>query len=270
MNLHEPGTRQGDVEALHDMRVATRRMRAALRVFSEFLDSKDMRPFAADLGKIGRILGSVRDLDVFRQKTEPFFAPQTADTPERDASALWQAWEQTYSVARQTMLEYLDDPEYRQFKTAFARFLREPGAGARSLYSRKHPVVPHKLRHVIPIVVYRRWANIRAYDDVIAGPDVAIETLHQLRIDCKRLRYTLEFFQAVLGRNAQKMIEALKQIQDHLGDLQDTQVAVETVREYFQAELPSDVEAYLDHRRAEQQTLLQDFRKRGKRLSLPI
>ena len=68
---HEPGTRKGeDIEELHDMRVATRRMRAALRLFEAFLDPEALRPFLKTLRRTGRTLGAVRDLDVFWEKTE--------------------------------------------------------------------------------------------------------------------------------------------------------------------------------------------------------
>ena len=62
---HESGTLEGtDIEELHDMRVATRRMRAALRIFDGYLDPQDVRPLLKGLRRTGRALGTVRDLDV--------------------------------------------------------------------------------------------------------------------------------------------------------------------------------------------------------------
>jgi CHAD domain-containing protein len=61
MLVHEPGTRRGaDIEALHDMRVATRRMRVAARVFAKYLDSEATRPFKAELKRAGGVLGRPR------------------------------------------------------------------------------------------------------------------------------------------------------------------------------------------------------------------
>ena len=60
----EPGTRLGeDIEELHDMRVATRRLRAALALFSTVLPVR-AQTFREELGWLGRVLGAVRDLDV--------------------------------------------------------------------------------------------------------------------------------------------------------------------------------------------------------------
>ena len=61
---HEAGTRLGeDSEELHVMRVSSRRMRMALRVFDEYLDRQAMRPVLKGLRRTGRTLGAVRDLD---------------------------------------------------------------------------------------------------------------------------------------------------------------------------------------------------------------
>ncbi len=77
MLYHEPGTQLGlDIEELHDMRVATRRMRAALQVFGDYLDEKTWAPFDKGLRRTGRVLGEVRDLDVFWEKTQHYL-----DTP---------------------------------------------------------------------------------------------------------------------------------------------------------------------------------------------
>ena len=66
---NEAETRLGeDIEALHDMRVATRRMRTAFRVFADFLDADATAPYRKSLKRVGRALGEVRDLDVFRGK----------------------------------------------------------------------------------------------------------------------------------------------------------------------------------------------------------
>jgi inorganic triphosphatase YgiF len=71
MLYHEAGTQMGqEIEELHDMRVATRRMRAALHVFGDYLDDDTWAPFDKGLRRTGRILGEVRDLDVFWEKTQ--------------------------------------------------------------------------------------------------------------------------------------------------------------------------------------------------------
>jgi len=89
------------------------------------------------------------------------------------------------------------------------------------------------LRHVVPVVVHQRLAAVRAYDEWVTGPDVPLERLHQLRIAAKGLRYTLEFFREVLGPETKTLIDEMKGLQDHLGDLQDAVVASNLLRDFL-------------------------------------
>ncbi|MEA3340429.1 MAG: CHAD domain-containing protein [Chloroflexota bacterium] len=278
MLYHEPGTRRGkDIEELHDMRVATRRMRAAFRVFGAHLDMKQLKPIVKDLRRTGRALGAVRDLDVFWEKTERYL---DALPPEQhgDLSPLREVWEAEREQARERMLAHLDSERYAQFKKRFEEFLEHPDAAALPVFSKKGEPLPNQLRHVAPVIVYQRMASVQAYDEWVSGPDVPLERLHRLRIAAKRLRYTLEFFREVLGPEAKGLIKEMKNLQDHLGDLQDAVVASNLLRDFLtwgtwghaqdgkkMPALPSEpiiapgVAAYLAARQSEIQCLLDTF-----------
>jgi CHAD domain-containing protein len=105
---------------------------------------------------------------------------------------------------------------------------------------------------------------------------VPLELLHRLRIAFKGLRYTLEFFREVLGRDAGKLIEEIKTLQDHLGDLQDAVVTCGIVQEFlsrgtwghggaakraneYQPVIAPGVVSYLAARQTELQLLLELF-----------
>jgi CHAD domain-containing protein len=75
-----------------------------------------------------------------------------------------------------------------------------------------------------PLLIYTRLASVRAFNAIL--PDASIEQLHGLRIEFKKLRYTIEFFREVLGEEARAVIDDLKALQDHLGDLNDAQGAI--------------------------------------------
>ncbi len=230
---HEPDTRLGeDIEALHDMRVATRRMRAALRVFGDYLDKKDMKPLRKGLRRTGRALGTVRDLDVFWKKTERYL---DGLPPEQRGGLdlLRAAWEEEREAARDRMLAYLDSRRYRRFKERLSRFLETPGAGALPVILEDGEPVPHRLCHVAPVVIYRRLAAVWAYDEWVTGPDVPLERLHQLRIAAKGLRYAVEYFREILNPEAKQFIDGIKELQDHLGDLQDAVVASNLLRDFL-------------------------------------
>jgi CHAD domain-containing protein len=79
------------------------------------------------------------------------------------------------------------------------------------------------VRDVLSSTVWQRYETVRAYGQVLDSAPMT--TLHALRIDCKYLRYTLEYFQSLLGPDTSWLIGAVIALQDHLGDIQDAEVA---------------------------------------------
>jgi CHAD domain-containing protein len=262
MLKHEPGTRQGeDIEALHDMRVATRRMRAAFEVFEDAFEPGALKPYLKGLRATGRALGAVRDLDVFIEKAQHYLEIQPADRIE-DLTPLLQAWEDQREIARQQMLEYLNSTDYTIFKREFNTFLQTPGAGALSTPTGQP--FPNRVCELAPVLIFTRLAHVLAYDPYLPGAPV--ERLHALRIEFKKLRYTVEYFRDVLGSKAKDIIEELKTIQDHLGDLNDADVASQILQAFIedaqQTSALENLEAvhhYLDYRVAEMAQLRQSF-----------
>ena len=230
---HEAGTRAGqDIEELHDMRVATRRMRAALLVFEAYLDKETLKPFGKSLRRLGRALGAVRDLDVFHVKAQQYI-DRLPDEQRGELEPLLAAWQTEYDAAREELVEYLGGVGYQQFKETFGAFLQTPGAGAAPIVSRQDAPVPYRVRHVLPAILFEGWARVRAYDEWITGANVPLARYHQLRIASKGTRYTLEFFEETLGADAGGLIEQMKALQDHLGNLQDSVVACSILRDFL-------------------------------------
>jgi CHAD domain-containing protein len=135
---------------------------------------------------------------------------------------------------------------------------------------------PYLLRHVAPVVIFERLAAVRAYDEWVSIPSPPLERLHALRISCKRLRYTLEYFLEVLGPGTKDLIKEIVTVQDHLGDLQDAVVASDILNAYLEwgtwGQSPSQpqsrptaperdpgVETYLAAKQAELVQLLNTF-----------
>jgi CHAD domain-containing protein len=232
MLSHEKGTLLGeDIEELHDMRVATRRMRAAFDVFGQYLKPKAVKKHLKRLRTAGRMLGRVRDLDVFMEKTRHYL--KTLPDSERTGLApLLNAWERKRAEEREKLVSYLQSEEYQEFKQDFNKFTATPDESAIPI-SETNPN-PNRVRHVLPVLIYTRLASVQAYETLIAN--AAVEQLHALRIEFKKLRYALEFFHEVLGIEAKYVINELKSLQDHLGDLNDANVACQTLSEFIEEE----------------------------------
>lgn len=268
MLAHEEGTISGaDIEELHDMRVATRRMRASFEVFDAAFEPKALKPYLRGLRSTGRALGEVRDLDVFMEKAQHYL--EKLPEGERDGlEPLFQEWMGQRENARAAMLVHLSSDEYKAFKRKYIRFLNTPGAGARPLP--ENLVVPTLVRELAPVLIAERLAVVRAYDPLV--PYANLDQLHALRIDIKKLRYTVEYFRDVLGKDAEAVILELKGVQDHLGDLNDARVASQLLQDFLashyanQAELPEEqrinvlaIERYLAERQAELARLQSSF-----------
>lgn len=227
MLAHEKGTRAGeDPEELHDMRVATRRLRMALRLFDDYLDADALVPVLKGLRRTGRTLGAVRDLDVFRDKTLRYVeALPRARRHELDP--LLEAWQVEYEARRAAMVAYLDGRKYVRFVERFGALLAGPPEALAARGAGRHATV----RQVLPALLHRDLADVLAAGSHVQGPSASLARFHELRIAGKALRYTLEFFEAPLGRGARPLIEAMKALQDHLGDLQDAVVSCGIVRD---------------------------------------
>ena len=225
----EPGTRLGeDIEALHDMRVATRRLRAAFEVFQPAFEPNVLKNHLKGLRATGRALGEVRDLDVFMEKAGHYLGTLETDH-QHDLDLLLDSWRGQRDEARKRMLAYLDSQAYDEFKHQFNIFLNSPGAGERNI--RMDQPTPTLVCELAPVLIYTRFSEVRAFNPILA--DATIEQLHALRIEFKKLRYTVEFFREVLGKTAQDVIADIKRVQDHLGDLNDAQVATQILRDFI-------------------------------------
>ncbi len=277
MLAHEKGTRKGkSIEDLHDMRVAIRRMRAAAKVFEAYLDSKKLKPYLEGLKSTLSAFSDVRDLDVFKEKAEEYLKKLPPEN-EHDLDPLFMILTEARKKARKNMTTYLKSERYANFKNDFSDVLAVSESWALPTTNTKHDALPYRVRDVLPSILYARFADISAYSEWVEGPHVSIERLHRLRIASKGLRYTLEFFGDVLGKEADIMIKEVTALQDHLGDLHDAMVAIDLMGSYLQtgdwslseerkdfgkkkvSEGLKGVEAYKAYREEELQTLLDTF-----------
>ena len=231
---------EGDkTEAVHDMRVAVRRMRSAIRLLGMYY-KKDtaLSRHGKTLKQLGVALGNVRDLNVFIDGIDTFVktlpANDGAAEPDGDGSndsaADNQAWRTQLNSdlkqAEKGLEKFLNSGRYANMVEDLQAFLTTPGAGSRAVEEPQS----YQVRHVLPPLIYTDYTTVRAYE--IALDNASLTTLHALRIACKRLRYTLEFFTDVLDSDVQQVIDATKMMQDYLGQIQDAQVHRELLEDY--------------------------------------
>jgi len=216
----EPGVRAGaDIGDIHKMRVATRRQRAAWRIFGEAYRKGRTKPYRDGLRDIARRLGAVRDLDVQLEGVDAY----RADQPVTEQRAL----EPLIASLRALLLRELDAPAYGRFVDDYLDFVRTEGTAAKAVA----PTAPHRVRETAPSRIWSAYEQVRSYEPMLRWADVP--TLHELRIAGKWLRYSLEFVQEPLGDGAAPLIARVTALQDHLGLMNDASVAAAMTRTFL-------------------------------------
>jgi CHAD domain-containing protein len=274
MLKHEGGSRSGDdIEDVHDMRVASRRIRSALRLLADYYKPKATRVYNRKLRRVARALGGVRDLDVmieaFNTYVNTALSGEALEEAQPHIAAIVEALDDDRRLARRELVHTLDRGEYKRFVAEFSTFLTTEGAGAKTLTDE---VTPVRVRHVLPTLIYSHLGAVRAFDPVIAEAIASGDqtTLHALRIEFKRLRYAVSMFSEVLGSQAANFIDELKAIQDHLGALQDGHTAAARLDAYADM-LPDEAAAllrrYIEHLHTSSDAQRADFAEVWKRFN---
>jgi CHAD domain-containing protein/adenylate cyclase class IV len=227
MIAREAGTRDGsDLEELHAMRVATRRQRAAWRIFGEAFRAGRTKGHRGRLREVAARLGTVRDLDVLIENADAY----RADLPvaeQRALEPLIAGWRDHREDARRLLIRELDSDGYRRWLDDYAEFVRHEGLAVRPVVATE----PHRVRDTAASRIQAAYEQVRAYEAVLRWADV--ETLHELRIAGKWLRYSLEFVREALGPESAALIARVTALQDHLGLLNDADVAARLARDFL-------------------------------------
>ena len=227
MLAREAGTRDGHVaQDLHAMRVATRRQRAAWRVFGASFRSKRTKRYRTGLREIAARLGAVRDLDVLLETADAYRADLPV-TEQRALEPLLAGWRSHREDARVLLLRELDSDGYGRWVDDYRDFVRTEGAGVLPV----GPTQPHRVRDTAASRIWTAYEQVRGYEAVLRWADV--ETLHELRIAGKWLRYTLEFVREALGEEATSLIARVTALQDHLGLMNDADVSASMARTFL-------------------------------------
>jgi len=238
-----PGVRQGDVHAIHQARVATRRLREALPLV---VDGGRGRKLERRVRSLTRRLGPVRELDVVVQTLDALEG--TGEVPHRAIDCLRAVVGEErdrlhQDVARRVAafdMEKLRDKAVagaRKHDLAIAKANAREGRPARRGDPARLAVADRR--------VARRAVGLRAAIENAAGiylPD----RLHEVRIAVKKLRYAMEIARDLRGSRAQVRIRTLKRAQESLGRMHDLEVLIARTRAVQGSPLASDLRLSAD------------------------
>ncbi|HSC34998.1 MAG TPA: CHAD domain-containing protein [Thermodesulfobacteriota bacterium] len=216
-----------DTEFLHDFRVAVRRTRSALTLIKGIFPESVKEKFKAEFAVIGRKSNELRDLDIYLLRREEY----TGMLPPALRAGLDPLFEiiarEREEAHREFALELASD-SYRRSIGAWEKFLNEPEAPGDALPGADAPVIGlAKLR------IRKRYRKALKLGKGIDGSS-SDRDLHTLRIECKKLRYYLEFFESLFpAGEIREVIRHLKALQDNLGDYNDMHMQQERLKGYI-------------------------------------
>ncbi len=222
-----------DTEFLHDLRVSVRRTRAAIKLLGDVLPSELAAHYRAEFKWLGDLTTPVRDLDVHLLGHDDLAASLTAAAPS-DLEPLREFLVRRRAAEFRVLTGGLRSTRFRALTHDWDKALREvldtrPGsaAAAPSQRGRRQPkasaLAAERTARAYRVIV-RRGGVITAQS--------APESLHDLRKRCKELRYLLEFFAPLYEPSGyRKAVGDLKQLQDCLGEFQDSQVQREEIHD---------------------------------------
>jgi triphosphatase len=217
----EPIARDGkDREGVHDMRVATRRLRENLRLLGEAgFNPTETGALRQKLKPLTRTLGKTRDTDVFLEHLDTYDAQLPVDQ-RAGLAPLRKVLNKRYKRRHKALLKLLDDPKTKKLFDRLDRFSSDDNITLDTTSLAPAAVAPELVRHFAGSLIWQRYEAVLAYDTAV-NPETSQETLHQLRMTFKRLRYTLEFFEEALSPTAKSLHQQLVEAQDDLGALHD-------------------------------------------------
>jgi CHAD domain-containing protein len=214
-----------DSEFLHDFRVAVRRTRSALSQLKKVLPDDINSHYADFFSWLGSITSETRDLDVYLLNFERY--KQDLPMAMREYLQPFQTFlHKKQQQAQQQLATELRSAYYLSSLSAWEQYLEQPILTSCQLTIKK-------------LADKRVWKNFKRVlkEGKVINELSPADALHELRKSCKKLRYLMEFFQSLYAKNKIKLLlNALKGLQEVLGDFQDCTVQEEHLKQ-FRAEM---------------------------------
>ena len=219
MRANQAGIRADiDTEFLHDFRVAIRRTRSVLGQIRNVFPPETTKRFREEFRYLGSLTNQLRDLDVYLL-AESAYRAELPPTMRDDIAPLFDYLRAQREQALQDVVTGLDSAECARILRDWEVFLNQPV-----------PETPEATNAARPIIDLARQRIYRRYRRVVKDGNYVLEhtqdeLLHALRIECKKLRYLLEFFASLFPpKKVAQLINQLKRLQDNLGEFNDLSV----------------------------------------------
>jgi CHAD domain-containing protein len=219
VNLRGAALDFSDIEGVHGMRVATRRLRSAMRDFMPLMDKKPLRRARRELKEIADALGAVRDQDVAIAALEKLQTDAESDLVKEGIEKLLRERSGLREVARLDLTETIAVGHINDLQERFVESIDKAARRKKS----DHTVSFNEIGRQ---VVSEGWRDLYDLGNSLYQP-FETESLHEMRIAAKRLRYAIELFVACWGERIAPFAEEIAEMQSFLGEVHDCDVWIE-------------------------------------------
>ena len=220
----DPDVRSSEPDAVHQVRVATRRIRSVLSTFRPLFDSAVTDPLRAELKWFAGMLGAARDVEVQRGHLLAAVAAEPDDLVLGPVAARIELeLRSDYTAAHQKLLATMDSDRYFRLLDVLQAVATHPPFTQWAAGKAKD-VLAKRIR-----VACRKLSSLAA-QPAPADPGARDHWLHEIRKAAKRVRYAAELADPALGKSARTLAAAAEDLQEVLGDHQDSVVVRGTLR----------------------------------------
>jgi CHAD domain-containing protein len=220
--------RKVEIDPVHDMRTATRRLRTAITIYGHDADRDDRTAVEDELRRVTRRLGAVRDLDVLLETLAAASTSAGGGLAADDLEPLRRAWKDERVVAANRLQAELERKRFDRALDGAEQLGKaltdETGEGSGRVV---------RIAHRAPGLIWSGFGEVLVYEIDPTTADPAV--IHEMRIAAKKLRYTLETFEDALEPGA-SLIQDVTALQDAAGEMHDAIVARDRARELIGAD----------------------------------
>ena len=251
-SLRDRALEWSDPEGVHDMRVSSRRLRAAIDDFAPYLRKRGLKNAVKQVKSVADALGEVRDHDVAMIALQNLKGPM----PDGAAATVKQfisVRENARKTARSNLRRAISKSAIKRMETNFLKAIEAATKPPNGNQRKRRRKAERTYIQVAQSTVLQRLKDVEKLSRGFYDP-LKVEPLHKMRIAAKRLRYALELFEQCLGPESTPFARRVARLQTSLGELHDCDIWITRFGEQLGAvkrEVPNDGAAgplwLLDH-----------------------
>ncbi|MDQ3739227.1 MAG: CYTH and CHAD domain-containing protein [Actinomycetota bacterium] len=225
----DPLVRRDFPDAVHKMRVTVRRLRSAMATYRRLLDKSVTEPLREELKWLGDVLGEARDAEVIHARLRAMIDEQR---PSLVVGPVRRRLDRTiggeHRQAHRRCVTAMRSDRYFSLLDSLDHTAAGLALTGKRIDKPADSGVPKEIRRSLKRL--RRHVKVADALDAAGGDEKLDDVLHEVRKAAKRVRYGAESAEPVSGAEAETTVEAMKQLQEVLGDHQDTVVTRAVLR----------------------------------------